>query len=146
MISEMSLPKYFWMDVINTACHILNRMVIQTILEKTPYELLKDKKPNIPYFCLFCCKCFILNNKKKNLGKFDAKSDESIFIGFSSSSKTYKAYNHRTSSIVESIHVTFDESLTQNKGKGICSDVSGVITENLIDDNIHKENPPPKIT
>lgn len=30
-------------------------------------------------------------------------------------------------------------------GKGIYFDVSDVMTENLIDDNIHKEDPPKKI-
>lgn len=34
----------------------------------------------------------------------------------------------------------------QPKRWGICSDVSGVIMENLINKNVHKENPPPKIT
>ena len=28
----------------------------------------------------FGCKCFILNNGKENLGKFDAKADDDIFL------------------------------------------------------------------
>ncbi|KAH9724999.1 hypothetical protein KPL70_007704 [Citrus sinensis] len=43
-------------------------------LNKTPYELWKDRKPNIGYFKVFGCKCFVLNTKD-NLGKFDPKSD-----------------------------------------------------------------------
>ncbi|XP_019237687.1 PREDICTED: uncharacterized protein LOC109217857 [Nicotiana attenuata] len=36
------------------------------------------------------CKCFVHNNGKESLGKFDAKSDEGIFLEYSSQSKTYK--------------------------------------------------------
>lgn len=49
MISEMGFPKYFWVDSINTACRVLNRMLIRPILEKTTYDLLKGRKPNIYY-------------------------------------------------------------------------------------------------
>ncbi|XP_070058115.1 uncharacterized protein [Nicotiana tomentosiformis] len=44
------------------------------------------------------------------LRKFDAKSDEGIFPGYSSQSKAYKVYNKRTQYVGESIHVIFDES------------------------------------
>ena len=50
------------------------------------------------------------NNGKDNLGKFDAHSDEAIFIGYASNSKTYRVYNKRTKIVEESIHVIFDES------------------------------------
>ncbi|XP_059632627.1 uncharacterized protein LOC132275215 [Cornus florida] len=49
---------------------------------------------------------------KDNLGKFDAKSDEGIFLGYSSISKAYRVYNKKTLLVVESIHVVFDESPT----------------------------------
>lgn len=42
--------------------------------------------------------------------KFDPKSDEVIFVGYSSTSKAYKVYNKRTLFIEESVHVTFDKS------------------------------------
>ena len=63
--------------------------MIRLSLDKTPYELWKNKKPNISYFKVFGSKCFILNTKD-NLGEFDAKSNVGIFPGYSSSSKAYK--------------------------------------------------------
>lgn len=77
----MSLPKYFWVDAINIACQVLDIMVIRTILEKTPYGLIIGRKLNISYFFFFGCKCFNLNNGKGVLGKFDANSNEGIFLG-----------------------------------------------------------------
>lgn len=89
----------------------------------------------------FSCKCFILINGKDNLGKFDAKSDGGIFLSYSSTSKAYKVYNHITAYVEESVHVSFDESSPQKTRKGICSDVSGVIIERLIDNESSKEDP-----
>lgn len=79
MINEISLFKYFWADAINTACHILNRVIVRYILEKAPYEILKGRKLIFHIFRVFGCKFFILNNIKDNIGKFDANSDEGIF-------------------------------------------------------------------
>jgi len=111
MINDNSLPKYFWADAISTACHVLNRVLIRPVLKLTPYEIYKGRKPNISYFKAFGCKCFILNNGKSNLGKFDPKADEGIFLGYSSTSKAYRVYNKRTLTIEESIHVAFDENI-----------------------------------
>ena len=63
MLNEHSLPKYFWAEAVSTACYILNRVLVRPLLTKTPYELWNNKKPNVSYFKVFGCKCFILNKK-----------------------------------------------------------------------------------
>ena len=108
VLNENNLPKYFWAEAVNTSCYVLNRVLLRPILKKTPYELWKNKKPNISYFKIFGCKCFILNTKD-NLGKFVAKSDVGIFLGYSSSSKAFRVFNKRTMIVKESIHVIFYE-------------------------------------
>jgi len=50
------------------------------------------------------------NNGKNNLGKFNTRSDEGVFVGYFSHSKAYRIYKKRTKTIEESIHVIFDES------------------------------------
>ena len=50
------------------------------------------KKPNIKYFKTFGSECYILRDGE-NLENFDAKSNEDIFLGYSTSSKTYRIYN-----------------------------------------------------
>ena len=39
MLSESSLPKYFWADAVSTSCYVMNRVLIRPIFKKTPYEL-----------------------------------------------------------------------------------------------------------
>ena len=50
MLNENDLLKYFWTEAISTSCHVLNRVLIRLTLNKTPYELWKDRKINIGYF------------------------------------------------------------------------------------------------
>jgi len=123
LLNETSLPKYFWAEAVNTACYIINRALIRPILKKTPHELFNGRKPNISHLHVFGCKCFVLNNGKENLGKFDAKSDEGIFLGYSLHSKAYRIYNKRTMTIEESIHVSFDESNAISPRKDILDDI-----------------------
>jgi hypothetical protein len=111
MLCDSNLPKHFWAEAVNMACYVLNRVLLRPILKKTSYELFNGCIPKISYFKVFGCKCFILNTKD-NLDKFDAKSDEGIFIGYSSSSKAYRVYNKRSLVIEESLHVLFNETLS----------------------------------
>ncbi|EOY13970.1 Uncharacterized protein TCM_032910 [Theobroma cacao] len=53
---------------------------------------------------------YALNNGKENLGKFDAKSDERIFLEYSLSSNAYRTFNKRTLIVEEFIHVLFDDT------------------------------------
>jgi len=49
LLNETNLPKYFWADVVNIACYMLNVVLIRPILKKTLYELFKGRKPNISH-------------------------------------------------------------------------------------------------
>ena len=59
---------------------------------------------------IFGSKCYVHNNGKDALGKFDLRSDEAIFLGYSSHSKAYKVVKKRTLCVEEGVHVQFDES------------------------------------
>lgn len=103
-----NIQNYFWAEAISTTCYILNSVSIIKVLNKNPYELWKRGKPSVPYFHIFCCTYYILNNKD-NLGKFDAKLDKTIFLGYSLSSKAYKIYNLGTQVVEESMNVVSNE-------------------------------------
>ena len=72
----------------------------------------KGKKPRVKYFRVFGSKCYILNDWE-NLGKFDAKSDEGIFLGYSTTSRAYRVFNKRTKTVMESIDVEIDDAITK---------------------------------
>ena len=104
----------FWCHALDTACYIFNRVYIRKILNKTPYEILRNRKPSLEYFRVFGCKVFILNTKEY-LTKFDPKSYEGVFLGYSQTSKAYIVLNKETMRIEESLNVTFDESMPEPK-------------------------------
>ncbi|XP_071727438.1 uncharacterized protein [Rutidosis leptorrhynchoides] len=60
------------------------------------------------YFRIFGCVCYVLNDEE-NLGKFDVRGDEAIFICYSQDRVAYHVYNRRTRIIKESTNVKFDE-------------------------------------
>ncbi|XP_012700250.1 uncharacterized protein LOC105914108 [Setaria italica] len=91
-------------------------------MKKIPYELLIGRKPNISYFLIFGCKCFIYK-KNKHIGKFESCCDVGIFVGYSSNSKAYRVFNNATRVIEETCDVEFDES-NGSQGDGFtCDDV-----------------------
>lgn len=85
---------------------------------------------------VFGCKCFILNNGKENLGKFDAKADEGIFLGYSQSSKAFRVYNKCLLTFEESVHVSFNESCSKNVGKGTSFDDASISSEDILKDAV----------
>ncbi|KAI3733481.1 hypothetical protein L6452_12924 [Arctium lappa] len=113
MLSDSHLPTQFWAEAVNTACFTQNRSLIIKRFGKTAYELFVGRKPSISFLHIFGCQCFILNNRDQ-LGKFDPKADDGIFLGYSSISKAYRVFNKRRQTVEETIHVTFDETRSAN--------------------------------
>ncbi|GJR64215.1 retrovirus-related pol polyprotein from transposon TNT 1-94 [Tanacetum coccineum] len=99
---------FLWAEAINTACYTQNRSLIRLRYNKTPYELMQDKKPDLSFFHVFGSLCYPTNDHE-DLGKFDAKADIGIFVGYAPAKKAFRIYNRRTRIISETIHVTFDE-------------------------------------
>nr|KYP40181.1 Copia protein [Cajanus cajan] len=139
MLNETKLPKYFWADAINTACHVLNKVLIRPILKKTPYEIYNGRKPNISYFRVFGCQCFVLNNGKEQLGKFDAKANEAIFLGYSINRKAYMVYNKRTLIVEESVHVVFDEINKQETKQTEIEDLTDLLDQPPLESEPNEE-------
>ena len=64
------------------------------------------------------------------MGKFDSKSDEAIFLEYSTTSKTFRVFNKRTLVVEESVHVAFDKS-NDFSSKNIARCGDAVIEESM---------------
>nr|GEY62339.1 retrovirus-related Pol polyprotein from transposon TNT 1-94 [Tanacetum cinerariifolium] len=115
---------------VDTSTYILNRIIIRAILGKTPYELLRGRKPTLDYFRVFGSKCFILNTRDY-LTKFDPKSYERIFLGYSQNRKAYIILNKHTRKVERSLNVTFDETPPPSK-------ISPLVDDDLDEDEAIK--------
>ena len=118
MIHNKDMAKDLWGEVINIACHIVNRVYFRLGTKKTPYKLWKGMKPNVKYIRIFGSTCFILKDKE-NVGKFDTRSDEGIFLGYSSTSKAYRVLNKRTRKVMKTVNVVIDEASTSKSSKDV---------------------------
>nr|GFB67815.1 retrovirus-related Pol polyprotein from transposon TNT 1-94 [Tanacetum cinerariifolium] len=99
---------FLWAEAVATACYTQNRSLIHTRHNKTPYELMHDKKSDLTFFCVFVALCYQKNNSE-DLGKLRPTADIGIFIGYDPNRKGYRIYNNRTRQIMETIHVQIDE-------------------------------------
>jgi transposase InsO family protein len=109
MLSEYNVSHSFWAEAINMACFYSNRLYYHQFLEKTPYELLNGRKPNIAYFRVFGCKCYILK-KGTRLSKFEKKCDEGFLLSYSTTSKAYRVWNLASGTLEEVHDMEFDET------------------------------------
>ncbi|GJU01072.1 gag-pol polyprotein [Tanacetum coccineum] len=84
--------KFLWAEAIAIACFTQNHSIIHTRYNKTPYELIQERKPNVQYFHVFGSLCYPRNDHD-DLGKMKPKADIGIFIGYSESSRDNSAEN-----------------------------------------------------
>nr|GFB37670.1 hypothetical protein [Tanacetum cinerariifolium] len=91
-----------------TAYYTKNRSIIRLCYEKTPYELLHKKLPDLSFLHMFGALCYPTNDSE-NLGKLQPKADIGIFIGYAPTKKAFRIYNRLTKRLVETIHKDFDE-------------------------------------
>ncbi|KAJ9556214.1 hypothetical protein OSB04_010828 [Centaurea solstitialis] len=117
MLADSKLPITFWVEAVNTACYVQNRVLIVKSKGKTPYELFEKRKPYIGFLQPFGCPCTILDTKT-HLGKFESKTDDGFFVGYSSQSKALRVYNSSTSIIEESDNVKCNENTPNIPGSG----------------------------
>nr|GEZ64886.1 hypothetical protein [Tanacetum cinerariifolium] len=106
IFSKASL--FLWAAAISTAFYTQNRSLIRHRYNKTPYELMQHKKPDLSFVHVFRSLCYPINDHE-DLGKFDAKADIVIFVGYAPAKKAFRIYNRRNQIIFKTIHVTFDE-------------------------------------
>ncbi|GKC27949.1 ribonuclease H-like domain-containing protein [Tanacetum coccineum] len=118
MLADSLLPIQFWAEAVNTACYVLNRVLVTKPQMKTPYEILMGRSPNISFMRPFGCPLTILNTLDQ-LGKFDGKSEEGYLLGYSTNSKGFRVYNRVTRKVQGIIfHADFLENQENQKGKG----------------------------
>nr|GEU56115.1 retrovirus-related Pol polyprotein from transposon TNT 1-94 [Tanacetum cinerariifolium] len=128
-------PLFLWAEAIATACFTQNRSIIHRCFNKTPYELINGRKPDISFLHVFRALCYPKNDRE-DIGKLGANGDIGFFIGYFADSYAYRIYNRRAKKIMETMNVSFDElsvmAFEQHSSKpGLQSMTSGQISSGL---------------
>ncbi|GKE48154.1 retrovirus-related pol polyprotein from transposon TNT 1-94 [Tanacetum coccineum] len=79
---------FLWAEEIATACYTQNRSIIHCQFNKTPYELINGRKPDISILHVFGALCYPKNDRE-DIGKLGAKGDIGFFIGYRKKQRIY---------------------------------------------------------
>ncbi|GKA52873.1 putative ribonuclease H-like domain-containing protein [Tanacetum coccineum] len=109
MLADSKLLTTFWIEAVNTACYVQNRVLVVKPHNKTPYELFYGRTPTLSFMRPFGCPITILITID-HLGKCDGKVDEGFFVGYSLNSKAFRVFNSRTRIMEENLHIRFSEN------------------------------------
>ncbi|XP_070049192.1 uncharacterized protein [Nicotiana tomentosiformis] len=125
MLLSSKLPHNFWAEAIYIACYIINRCITRPLVEKTPYELLKERKPNISHLKAFRCKCFVHNNGNDSLESVHVVFDETniLFERQEQDDEAIRLVKHLNETTTQA-----EASLEEGIGDRTCSSIPDNIT------------------
>nr|GEY43758.1 retrovirus-related Pol polyprotein from transposon TNT 1-94 [Tanacetum cinerariifolium] len=135
MLADSPLPTTFWAEAVNTACYVQNRVLATKPHNKTPYELLIGRSPNLEFMRPFGCLVTILNTLD-HLGKFDGKADEGFLVGYFINSKAFRVFNSKTRKVEENLQVNFLENKPNVAGDVNTSDIQCDVDEISRNDDV----------
>ena len=123
---------YWWGEILLTVCYVLNR-VPNSRTKIFPYELWKNKKPNVSYLRIWGCLAYVRIPDPKR-SKLASRAYECVFIGYAINSKAYRFYDLKNHVIIESNDVDFFENKflfkLRNSGGSTSSDVPRLVEPN----------------
>ncbi|GJY01751.1 retrovirus-related pol polyprotein from transposon TNT 1-94 [Tanacetum coccineum] len=93
MLIFSKAPLFMWVEAINTTCYTQKRSLICLRYNKTPYDLMHDKKPDLSFLHVISS-LYYPTNDSEDLGKQNAKADIGIFVGYALEKKAFRIYNN----------------------------------------------------
>lgn len=109
IMKHMAIPNYLWGEAVRHSTYLLNRIATRAVKDRTPYEVLREKKPNISHLRVFGCLSFAKVEAHK-LKKLDDRSRMLVHLGTEPGSKAYRLFDPKSQKIIVSRDVVFDES------------------------------------
>ncbi|GJU69774.1 zinc finger, CCHC-type containing protein [Tanacetum coccineum] len=110
MMKAMKLPLTFWAEAVRHAIYILNRVPTRALEDKTPYEALYNRKPNLENLRIFGCTAYA-KITTPHLKKLDDRSIPLVYLGVEEGSKACRLYDP----IAKKKHVSRDVKFMETK-------------------------------
>lgn len=100
LLFEAKLEKKFWAEAVHTAVYLKNRCVTSSLVNKTPYEVWYQRKPDLSHVRLFGSPVMVHVPKEQRL-KWDKKAKPFILVGYSDTVKGYRVYDPKKNIVTE---------------------------------------------
>ncbi|GJY40225.1 ribonuclease H-like domain, reverse transcriptase, RNA-dependent DNA polymerase [Tanacetum coccineum] len=111
MMKATNMPQNFWAEAVRHAIYILNSVPIKALEDITPYEAIKQRKPNLENLRVFGCIAYA-KVPSQHLTKLDDKSTKMVYLGNEQGSKAFRLFDPTTQRICVSRDVMFKENET----------------------------------
>ncbi|GJY59192.1 ribonuclease H-like domain, reverse transcriptase, RNA-dependent DNA polymerase [Tanacetum coccineum] len=111
MMKATNMPQNFWAEAVRHAIHILNSVPTKALEDITPYEAIKQRKPNLENLRIFGCIAYA-KVPSQHLTKLDDRSIKMVYLGNEQGSKAYRLFDPTTQRVCVSRDVKFKENET----------------------------------
>ncbi|GKA70358.1 zinc finger, CCHC-type containing protein [Tanacetum coccineum] len=148
MMKATNMPQDFWAEAVRHAIYILNSVPTKALEDITPYEAIKNRKPNLENLKVFGCIAYA-KVPSQHLTKLDDRSTKMVYLGNEQGSKAYRLFDPTTRKICVSRDVKFKEDETWDWSEYLVEhindepELTDFRIENLEENEHHdQENPP----
>ncbi|GJZ61489.1 zinc finger, CCHC-type containing protein [Tanacetum coccineum] len=111
MMKATNMPQNFWAEAVRHAIYILNSVPTKALEDITPYEAIKQRKPNLENLRIFGCIAYV-KVPSQHLTKLDDRSIKMVYLGNEQGSKAYRLFDPTTQRVCVSRDVKFKENET----------------------------------
>lgn len=118
LMKHMKVPNYLWGESVRHTTYLINRVATRVLVDRTPYEVYKKRKPSVTHLKVFGCVCFAKVDTP-HLKKLDDRSKELVHLGTEPGSKAYRLYDPNHRKIIVSRDVKFDEKRSWDWNKSM---------------------------
>ena len=82
LAKEANINLRYWPEIIKTVSYLKNRTIANTQQNKTPFEIMWGKKPNVKNLKIYGSKVFVRTPETLRKGKWDDKAKMGILVGY----------------------------------------------------------------
>ncbi|XP_076884580.1 uncharacterized protein LOC143533799 [Bidens hawaiensis] len=92
ILKAMQVPNYMWGEAVRHSTFLINRVPTRALVDQTPYECFKKKKPIIEHVRVFGCVAYAKVDSV-HLKKLEDRSRQLVYLGSETGSKAYRLYD-----------------------------------------------------
>ena len=112
MLTRSGLDRRFWYDAYRVAQMLCNRLPTKTANGyMTPYEFINGAPPNMEYFRIWGCKCYVRDPRSDIRKDWSDRSRVGALMGYSETPLGWIVYVPELDKMVTSVHVRFNEEI-----------------------------------
>ncbi|GJX84979.1 ribonuclease H-like domain-containing protein [Tanacetum coccineum] len=108
LLFQAHIPPSYWVEALNMAAHLLNRLPSTAINNEIPFTKLYNQTPTYEDLRVFGCLCYPHVDASH---KLEPRSTPCIFLGYPANHRGYRCLDLASNKIIISRHVRFDEDV-----------------------------------